>query len=145
LAGDHLVVEFPIRSRSDLGWVIPVARPIFDRGGKMQAVLAVAIFADSLREIIGTDELPEASIVRVVTENEIEVVLFSSKSAVIAPDASRMGSAVRQFRLAEGSEVIHLHNNLTRIVGFSRTRRVPWLVTVGLPVEPRSLLSADLQ
>jgi GAF domain-containing protein len=144
LSGDRLVVGLPIRSRSDLGWVIPVAQPVFDSSGKMRAVLAVAIFADSLPEMIGTSELPERSVVRVVTENEIEVALFSSESATIAPDASRMGSAARQFALVEGSEVVNLHSNLTRIVGFSRTRRVPWLVTVGLPVEGGSVRSANV-
>jgi hypothetical protein len=32
-AGDQLVVEAPIRSRSNLGWVIPIAGRISDRGG----------------------------------------------------------------------------------------------------------------
>jgi hypothetical protein len=144
LSGARLVVGLPIRSRSDLGWVIPVAQPVFDSSGKMRAVLAVAIFADSLPEMIGTSALPERSVVRVVTENEIEVALFSRESAAIAPDASRMGSAARQFGLVEGSEVVNLHSNLTRIVGFSRTRRVPWLVTVGLPVEGGSVRSAKV-
>jgi hypothetical protein len=55
-----------------------------------------------------------------------------------------MGSPARQFRLTEGSEVVNLHSNLTRIVGFSRTQRAPWLVTVGLPVDGRPASGAKL-
>jgi hypothetical protein len=143
LASDRLVVGVPIRSRSDLGWVIPAARRVSDSRGKMQAVLAVAIFAESLRDLIGADELPDGSVVRVVAENEIEVALVSINSDAVGPDVARMGSAARQFRLVEGSEVVNLHSNLTRIVGFSRTRRVPWLVAVGLPTEHRTARAVE--
>jgi hypothetical protein len=40
--------------------------------------------------------------------------------------------------------VVNLHSNLTRIVGFSRTQRAPWLVTVGLPVDGRPASGAKL-
>lgn len=144
LAGDRVVVGVPIRSRSDLGWVIPVAQPVFDSSGKLRVVLTIAIFTDSLRELIGTYELPKGAVVRVVTEDGIEIALFSSQTTAIEPDDSRMGSPARQFRLTEGSEVVNLHSNLTRIVGFSRTQRAPWLVTVGLPVDGRPASGAKL-
>jgi len=137
LAGNRLVVGFPIRSRSDLGWVIPVAQPVSDDSAKILAVLAIAIFARSLQDLIGTYELPKGAVVGIATENEIEIALFSIESTELAPDIRRVGSAARQFQLAEGTEVMNLHNNLTRTVGFSRTRRAPWLATVGLPVQDR--------
>jgi hypothetical protein len=46
-----------------------------------------------------------------------------------------MGNVPRQFRLTEGSELVTLNGKAVRVIGFSRTQRVPWLVTVGLPVE----------
>jgi hypothetical protein len=144
LASDRLVVGVPIRSRSDVGWVIPVAEPLFDSGGKMRAILALAIFADSLPELIGSWGVPRGAVVRVVAEDEVEIALFSSESTDITPDASRMGSSIRQIRLTEGSEVVNLHSNLKRIVGFSSTRRAPWLVAVGLPVEGRLISSAKM-
>jgi hypothetical protein len=135
LAGDRVVVGTPIRSRSDLGWVIPVARAVSNNGGTVQAVLVIAIFADSFRELIDGNELPVGSLVRIVADNEIEVAFVSNESTAIGPDLNRMGSAPRQFRLVEGSELLNLNGNLIRVVGFSTARRVPWLVTVGLPTE----------
>jgi hypothetical protein len=133
-AGDQLVVEAPIRSRSDVGWVIPVARRMSNDGGSTRAVLVVAISVDSIRELISPDELPMGSLVRVVTEDEIQVA-FSSGSTPNGPDLNRMGNVPRQFRLTEGSELVTLNGKAVRVIGFSRTQRVPWLVTVGLPVE----------
>jgi Cache domain len=143
LAGNRVVVGAPIRSRSDLGWVIPVARPVTNNGGTVQAVLVVAIFADSFRELIDGNELPVGSLVRIVADNEIEVAFVSNESTAIGPDLNRMGSAPRQFRLGEGSELLNLNGNLIRVIGFSTPRRVPWLVTVGLPTEIGSVRIAE--
>jgi hypothetical protein len=133
-AGDQLVVEAPIRSRSDVGWVIPIARRISNRGGSTQAVLVIAISVDSIRDLISAGDLPVGSLVRVVTEDETQIA-FSSGTTPNGPDLNRMGNVPRQFRLTEGSELLTVNGKVVRVVGFSRTRRVPWLVTVGLPVE----------
>ena len=135
LAGDPLVVGDPIRSRSNVGWVIPVARPVKDGGGAMRAVLVVATSLDGIRELIGASELPTGGLVRIVANNEVEVATISDAAAEIGSDLNRMGNATRQIKLEEGSEVVTLYSNVTRIVGFSRAHRVPWLVAVGLPVE----------
>jgi hypothetical protein len=142
-AGDRLVVGPPIRSRSDLGWVIPVARPVSNSGGAIQAVLVVAIFADILQELISANELPTGSLVRVVADNGTEVAFVSNEPTTIGPDLNRMGSVPRQFRLIEGSELLTLNGNLIRVIGFSTTRRAPWLVTVGLPPEVGSVRIAE--
>jgi hypothetical protein len=142
-AGDRFVVGPPMRSRSDLGWVIPVARPVSNSDGAIQAVLVVAIFADSVRELIGANELPFGSLVRVAADNETEVAFLSNGSTAVGPDLNRIGSVPRQFRLGEGSELLTLNGNLIRVIGFSRTRRPPWLVTVGLPPEVDSVRIAE--
>jgi hypothetical protein len=135
-AGDQLVVELPIRSRSGAGWVIPVARRMSSSDGSSQAVLVVAISVDSIRELINVNELPTGSLVRVVTEDEIEVAFLGSTS--VGPELSRIGNAPRQLRLVEGSELLTLNGSVVRVIGFSRTQRVPWLVTVALPAQVSS-------
>jgi hypothetical protein len=141
-AGDQLVVEAPIRSRSNLGWVIPIARRISNKGGSTRAVLVVAISVDSIRDLINPDELPVGSMVRVVTEDEIQIA-FSSGTTPNGPDLNRMGNVPRQFQLSEGSELLTLNGKVVRVIGFSRTQRVPWLVTLGLPVEVVSEAAAE--
>lgn len=142
LAGDQLVAEAPIRSRSNLGWVIPIARRMTNRDGSTQAVLVAAISVDSIRDLINPDELPVGSLVRVVTEDEVQIA-FSSGTAPNGPDLNRMGNVPRQFRLSEGSELLTLNGKVVRVIGFSRTQRVPWLVTVGLPVSAISEAIAE--
>jgi hypothetical protein len=133
-AGEQLVIEAPIRSRSNLGWVIPIARRISNKDGSTQAVLVAAISVDSIRDLISQDDLPTGALVRVVTEGEIQIA-FSSGTTPNGPDLNRMGNVPRQFQLAEGSELLTLNGKVVRVIGFSRTQRVPWLVTVGLPAE----------
>jgi hypothetical protein len=143
VATGHLVVGEPIQSRSDLGWVIPVAWPLLNNAGDVQAVLVVAMFLESFRDLIASDELPKGSVVRIVDKNEIELAVVSNESVAIGPLVRRMGSAARQFRLVEGSEIVKLYGGLTRVVGFSRTQRIPWLVAVGLPPYTESVTVAE--
>jgi hypothetical protein len=142
VATGRLVVGEPINSRSGVGWVIPVAWPVLTRGGGVQAVLVVAVFVDSFRDLIAPDELPKGSIVKIVIKNEIELAVVSSETVANGP-VGRMGSAARQFRLVEGSEIVKLYGGITRIVGFSRTQRIPWLVAVGLPPYMGSVTVAE--
>jgi hypothetical protein len=143
VATGRLVVGEPINSRSGVGWVIPVAWPVLTRGGGVQAVLVVAVFVDSFRDLIAPDELPKGSIVKIVNKNEIELAVVSSETVANGPLVGRMGSAARQFRLVEGSEIVKLYGGLTRVVGFSRTQRIPWLVAVGLPPYMGSVTVAE--
>ena len=135
LAGDSLVAGDPIRSRSNLGWVIPVARPVKNDHGEMQAVLVVAIFLEDFRELLGSNELPPGWVIRIFTDNETEVTTVSNVSAAPGWDSNRTGNVASQLRRKEGSEVVNVDSNLTRVVAFSRTHRVPWLVSVGMPAE----------
>jgi hypothetical protein len=143
VATERLVVGEPINSRSGVGWVIPVAWPVLTRGGRVQAVLVVAVFVDSFRDLIAPNELPKGSIVKIVDKNEIELVVVSNETVANGPHVGRMGSAARQFRLVEGSEIVKLYGGITRIVGFSRTQRIPWLVAVGLPPYVGSVTVAE--
>jgi hypothetical protein len=55
VATGRLVVGEPINSRSGVGWVVPVAWPVLT-GGAAQAVLVVAVFVDSFRDLIAPSE-----------------------------------------------------------------------------------------
>jgi hypothetical protein len=97
---------------------------------------------DGFQEIIGIDELPIGSIVRIVTDDETELTTISRDPKAVRADLVKLGNPARQFQLKEGSEVVKLNGKVIRNVGFSTMRRVPWLVIVGLPVEALSVVVA---
>jgi hypothetical protein len=144
-AGEPFVVGDPIRSRSNLGWVVPIARPVRNSGGEVQAVLVVAIFLDGVRELIDTSELPIGWLAKIVDSNGIELASISTSSATIDKDFNRTGNPIQQLSLEEGSEVVNLASGLQRVVGFSRTHRAAWLVVVGLPIKMEALQVAKGQ
>ncbi len=134
LAEASLVVGNPIRSRSNLGWVIPVARPLM-HAGEIRAVLAAATFLDGFRDVIDIDDLPPGSVVRIVGDDGTEVTTIARDPAASAADPVRLGNPARQSQRKEGSEVVTLDGNVMRVVGFATTRRASWLVTVALPMD----------
>ncbi len=139
-AGAPFVVGDPIRSRSNIGWVIPVARPLRNSAGEMQAVLLVASFLDAVRQMIGVDERPMGQFISVVNDRGIEI---ASNSTAVEKEFTQAGAPARQIRLKQGSESMVMHDDATYIVGHSTTRRVPWLVTVGLPMQFGSVRVAN--
>lgn len=145
LAGDPLVIGDPISSRSEVGWVIPVARPVKNNRGELRAVVAVAIYLDGFREWISPDQIPVGGLVRIYNDNEIEVAtIWNASTTAIGADLNRMGNPARQLKLKEGSEVVSLYQNVKRTIGFSSARRVPWLAAVGLPIETGPVVVAKV-
>jgi len=112
-------------------------------GGEVQEVLIIASFWDNIRKLTSTNELPTGGIVKIVDSDGIEVTGISTPSVIIDRDFNRTGNPMQKLRLKEGIEVVKLPNGLQRVVGFPRTRRSPWLVVVGLPIEDRSKAIAD--
>lgn len=145
LAGAPLVVGNPIRSRSNLGWVIPVARPLMHGGGEIRAVLAAATFLDGFRDVIDVDDLPPGSVVRIVRDDGTEVTTIARDPAASGADPVRLGNPARQSQRKEGSEVVTLDGNVMRVVGFATTRRASWLVTVALPMDAAAVRLANGQ
>jgi hypothetical protein len=130
-AGAPLVIGDPIRSRSNIGWVIPAARPIRNSAGEIQAVLVVATYLDSVQQMIGIDESPMGQFISVVNDRGIGI---ASNSTVVKNSFTQVGAAARPIRSKQGSELVTTNDNVTYIIGYTTTRRGPWLVTVGLPL-----------
>jgi len=135
LAGEPFVVGKPIRSRSDLGWVCPVASPIKNSSGELQAVLVIATFLERFGEVLGVNELPPGSVVSITDGKGIAIASIPNAPELIGRDLNGLGNVNRHLRLKEGSEFVTWFDQVTRITGFSTTHRAPWLVTVGLPAE----------
>jgi len=123
MAGAPLVVGHAIRSRSNLGWVIPVARPLHNGAGEIRGVLTAATSLDGLRDVIDVDELPPGSVVRIVRDDGTEVTTIARDGAASAADPA----------------------DVARVAGFARTRRASWLITVALPTDAAAVRLANGQ
>jgi hypothetical protein len=135
IAGASLVVGAPIFSRSNVGRVLPIARPIKNSAGEIQGVLVVATFLGSLADVIGINNLPAGSVVKIVDEEEIEVVTISNAAGAPELHLFPVGETERQFQLKDGSKAVALRNDVGRIVGLATMHRASWFVAVGLPME----------
>jgi hypothetical protein len=135
LAGQRLSVGEIIRSRLTREWIFTVARPVEDRAGRLQGVLAIgtrlAHFQDALR-IYG---LPPGSVVRIVNEHGIVVAQSVNGPNWIGRDLSNSEHVSRHLAAKEASEVAVWFDDVERITGSSTAHRVPWLVSVGLPTD----------
>jgi len=140
MAGAPLAVGVPIRSRSNLGWVIPVARPIKDESGAIRAVVAVATFVSGLRDLTGARELPIGSIVQILDQGGSEVTSVPSDPGPGEIDLLRLEQAVRLYRAADSREFDRKGMAAT---GVASIRRAPWLVGVALPMETAIILTAS--
>jgi HAMP domain-containing protein len=134
MAGHSPAVGDPIRVRSGR-WVVNVARPIRDETGRIRAVLTVGPVLDHFQDTLKLRMLPPGSVINIVNAKGI-VVAWS------ADDRDQIGRQVTwghlQPRLAarEGSDVSRWSGvgTVNRVNGFSTAHRVPWLVTVGVPM-----------
>jgi diguanylate cyclase (GGDEF)-like protein/PAS domain S-box-containing protein len=135
MAGHSPAVGDPIRVRSGR-WVINVARPIRDEAGQIRAVLTVGPVLDHFQDTLKLRTLPFGSAINIV----------NSKGTVVAWGADERDQIGRQVtwthlqsRLAakEGSDLSRWRGGgeIDRVNGFSMAHRVPWLVTVGVPID----------
>jgi hypothetical protein len=141
MAGAPLAVGAPIRSRSNLGWVIPVAHPIKDASGETRAVLAVATSLSGFRDVIGVDELPFGSIVRILDHAGGEVTSMPNDVGASEIDLLRLDDAIRQYR--EGNDAHEFDRKAGPAIGVAAIRHARWLVGVALPLEAAIVLAAS--
>jgi diguanylate cyclase (GGDEF)-like protein/PAS domain S-box-containing protein len=142
LAGQSLAVGDPVRSRVDGHWVFPLARPITDLAGELQAVLIVGTSIENFRGAVRVGHLPAGSIVRIVNEKGIAVAAFPDDPDWVGRDLSKLEAMIFHLRAGEGSEFTTWSDKVPRVTGYSTAYRAPWLVSVGMPMEVASMAVA---
>ena len=134
LADHQPAVGDPIPVRSG-NWVINVARAIKDRGGGIRAVLTVGLLIQHFQDIWKQHGLPDGS---VITVNNAKGVLLAGTGSVQGLIGQHGEWTHLRLRVAaqEGSDRSHWIrlDNVERLNGFATAQRVPWVVTVGVPV-----------
>ena len=130
--GKRLAIGQPLRGRAIGQWVITLARPIMDRDGRLQAVLAVGTLLEHFQDALRIRQLPTGSVVRIVSERGL-VIAQSDDAAWIGRDLSNFDNVARHIGAREASEITIWQDNVERITGSSTAHLAPWLVSVGLP------------
>jgi diguanylate cyclase (GGDEF)-like protein/PAS domain S-box-containing protein len=131
---DHLpALGDPIQVRSGR-WIVLVARPVKDETGKIRAVLTVGPVLDHFQDTLRLHGLPPNTAISII----------NTRGVVIAADGGdwigRKGDWKQlpaRIAAREGSDISRWsrRDNVERVNGFALARRVPWMVTVGVPTD----------
>lgn len=133
VAGKRISVGEAIRGRVSGQWIVPISRPVEDGTGKLRAVLMIAARLDGIDEVLRTHELAPGSVVRVVDARGIVVGRSANSPNWIGRDLSELEIVRRHRAAGQASEIAAWGDNVKRITASSMARRVPWLVSVGVP------------
>jgi diguanylate cyclase (GGDEF)-like protein/PAS domain S-box-containing protein len=136
LAGQDYGISGPILARRAKVWVVAIARPIKDAEGNLRAVLVVGTWLERLQDALNTGQIPPGRAVRIV-DDKLAVVAHSIDGAsVIGRDLSQSATVVRHFKSGRDiSETVRWSDDVERITGSAKAQQVPWMVSVGLPLD----------
>jgi diguanylate cyclase (GGDEF)-like protein/PAS domain S-box-containing protein len=135
LAGTPFAVGDPVLSRQNNQWTFPIARPVRDATGKLQAVIIIGTLISKFQDAIRVDQLPAGSIVRVLNDAGILVAAFPDTPGRVGSDLSHFEAVARHLREKEAGEISTWSDNVPRFTGYSTAHRAPWLISVGVPTE----------
>lgn len=135
LAGERLTIGEPVVARSRVGWIVSLARPVEDKNGKLQAVLAVATSIDRLQDILTTRTLPIGSVVRLINQNNM--VISEGWNNLNANDRNHVlyDQGIRHVAARDAAGKMVWSDNIERITGTASSLRSHWVVSVGMPME----------
>ena len=135
-----LAVEAPLRLHKGGEWTAVFALPIV-RDGRTVAVVSVATRLQTLTRLLDPEStLPPGSVISLI-DNEGRMVGRSLEPERWIGQPAPMDRTLLLRRLAEGrgSAENTGFDGIRRIAGFARTRSVPWLVYVGIPLDAAAL------
>lgn len=125
----------PAISRSTGEWTVGIARPILGPHEAVRAVVSATTRLGELSALLTPAALPRGSVVSLFDEDGR--VLASSRDAGrwIGLDVS--GSSLFQQSRARESGSIEVPgiDGVVRLTGFVHVRDLPWIVTVGVPIQ----------
>jgi diguanylate cyclase (GGDEF)-like protein/PAS domain S-box-containing protein len=133
LAGEPVAIGDPVRNRRGGEWVLPIARPVTNAAGEIQAVLLTGTLIAKFQDAIRVDHLPMGSSVRIVNDKGIVVAAFPEVPELVGRDPSNLDAVVRHLHAKETNEVAIWNDGVPRFTGYTTAHRAPWLVSVGVP------------
>jgi signal transduction histidine kinase/DNA-binding response OmpR family regulator len=130
----RVTVSDPFKSRLNNNWIINVSRPIIDDAGAVRGVIVIGTRLERISKIIESASLPPGSSVRITNQQGIIVCHFN-RPDLIGQDVSDDPIVRRHIEIGEASQEAVWLDGATRITASVKARAVPWVVTVGLPVD----------
>ncbi len=115
--------------------MLAVGYPVEGRSGRSRGVIAVGTRLKLFQNAFRMQGLPPGSVVRIVNERGIVAVQSENGPDWIGRDLSAAEPVARQLAAKEASELDVWSDGLERITGSSTAHQVPWLVSVGLPMD----------
>jgi diguanylate cyclase (GGDEF)-like protein/PAS domain S-box-containing protein len=116
--------------------ILNLARPIKDETGRIRAVLTVGPVLDRFQDILKLHALPAGSVVNIINQSGVVIAGNLIQQQLIGQQVNWQHLQQR-VAAKEGSDVSTWArlDNVERVNGFATARRVPWLVTVGVPTD----------
>ncbi len=134
LAGQGLAISDVIHAKLSQQWLVTVASPVKDQTGRLRAVLAVGTQLARFQNALRIQHLPAGSIVRIVDQNGIVVANSQNPSRWIGRNLISSQDVAQALAANESSAIIRWPGRIERITGSATAHRVPWVVSVGLPI-----------
>ena len=131
---DHVpAVGDPIQVRSG-HWVVNVARAVKDETGKIRAVLTVGPVLDHFQDTLRLHGLPPGTAISIINTRGFVIAADSGEWIGSRADWRRLPVRLAAKEGSDTSQWSH-RDNIERVNGFALARRVPWMVTVGVPTD----------
>jgi signal transduction histidine kinase/DNA-binding response OmpR family regulator len=130
----RVAVSEPIKGRLNRNWLVRLARPLIDGAGGVRGVVVLSTQLGRIGEIVELASLPPGSAVRITNDQGI-LVASTDNPDWIGRDVSDDPIVRRHIEIGEASEEAVWSDGVTRITASVKARAVPWILTVGLPVE----------
>ncbi|HEY4408140.1 MAG TPA: EAL domain-containing protein [Xanthobacteraceae bacterium] len=123
----------PILVRSGR-WIVNIARPVKDEAGKIRAVLTVGPVLDHFQDTLRLHGLPANTAISIINTKGIVIAANGGDWIGRRGDWQQLPARIAA---KEGSDITRWsrRDNVERVNGFALARRVPWMVTVGVPTD----------
>jgi diguanylate cyclase (GGDEF)-like protein/PAS domain S-box-containing protein len=133
VGGKRFAIGMPVRGRSSGQWVSTVSRAVEDSSGKLSALITVGIQLERFQDGLRVNELPPGSVVQIVGDDGTVIARSVDGSDWVGRNVSGDHVIARHMAMAEASEEVRWPDGIERITGSTMSRRLPWLISVGLP------------
>jgi signal transduction histidine kinase/CheY-like chemotaxis protein len=130
----RVTVSDPFKSRLNGNWIVNVSRPMLDGAGVVRGVIDLGTRLERISEIIESARLPPGSAVRITNERGI-IVALADRPEWIGRDVSDHPMVRGHIEIGEASQEEVWPDGVARVTASVKARAVPWVVTVGLPVD----------